>query len=136
MSGSSAPFVPLVEVVRGEVVECVHFGALVLADADGQVRASLGAADVTTYLRSAAKPFQLLPLVERGAAERLELGPRHLAIMAASHSGEPIHTALVAEILARLDLGAADLQCGAHPPYAEAAGRHVGHVRPAFTLEL
>ena len=60
---------PIVEVTRGSVVESVHFGALVIADSNGQVLASWGDPQTTTYLRSSAKPFQALPFFEMGGPQ-------------------------------------------------------------------
>jgi L-asparaginase II len=69
-----------------------------------------------TSFRSAAKPFQLLPLVERGHADALGCSDTELAIMAASHSGSRRHLALVRGLLARIGRTSADLACGYHEP--------------------
>lgn len=69
----------------------------------------------TTWLRSSAKPFQLTPLVESGAADRFGFSDRELAVMAASHNGQDLHVQAVLGILARIGLDASALQCGAHP---------------------
>lgn len=134
MAEPGSSFVPLIEVVRGEVVESIHFGAVVVADADGRTRSAVGAADVTTYLRSATKPFQLLPLVERGAAEALGLAVKVSDGDAAGRARGPA----TAEALRQLGvLSDADLdRFGplARPEIRNVAGRHVGHVRPAFRL--
>jgi L-asparaginase II len=70
---------------------------------------------VTTF-RSAAKPFQLLALVERGHAERFGFGDEQLAVMAGSHTGSAHHVELVRGILARIGCTADDLACGFHEP--------------------
>ena len=59
----------LAEVTRGDVVESVHRGVVVVIDVDGNLVASAGNVDQLTYFRSAAKPFQAIPVVESGAAE-------------------------------------------------------------------
>jgi L-asparaginase II len=107
---------PLVKIVRGPRLEAVYRGAMALVDAHGRLIASVGDANLTTFLRSSAKPFQLLPLVESGAADRLGFSDRELALMAASHNGEEFHVQAVVGILARLGLDESALQCGAHPP--------------------
>ena len=61
--------VMLAEVVRGPVVECQHFGAVAVVDAEGKVIAGAGDTGVVAFLRSAGKPFQAIPLVASGAAE-------------------------------------------------------------------
>ena len=131
MSDWQRTFVPLIEVVRGDVVESVHFGAVAVLEPDGTLVTSLGDPDVMTYLRSSAKPFQLLPLVERGDAERYGFGPRELAVMAASHDGEELHTSLVESILDRIGCRVDDLQCGAHPPYNAATAALLAERREA-----
>ncbi len=115
--------VPLVEVTRGGRVESIHYGALAVVDARGNLVAHAGDPDLVTYLRSTAKPFQLLPLVESSGAHRFGFTDQELAVMAASHSGEPRHVETVQGILAKIKLGEAGLQCGAHWPTSESASR-------------
>jgi L-asparaginase II len=115
--------VPLAVATRGTLTECLHLGAVAVADARGTLHASAGAADLVTYLRSAAKPFQALVVVESGAADAFGLGPRELAVIAGSPLCEPEHVAIVQDILGRLGLGEQALRCGAQPPLAGAAAR-------------
>lgn len=106
----------LAELWRGGLLESVHRGAAVVADAEGGVLAALGDPGRLVLPRSAAKPIQALALVESGAADAAGLGPEHLALACASHQGAPMHTELAAAWLAALGLGEPDLRCGAHPP--------------------
>ncbi len=115
--------VPLIQVMRGSRLEAVYRGAVAVVDAHGRLAASLGDAGLTTWLRSSAKPFQLLPLVESGAADRFGFSDRELAVMAASHNGEEFHVQTVLDILGRIGLDASALQCGAHPPLYTPAAR-------------
>ena len=108
--------IPLVQVMRGSRLEAVYRGAIAVVDARGQLVAFVGDSNLTSFLRSSAKPFQLLPLVESGGADRLGFSDRELAVMAASHNGEEFHVQAVVGILARLGLDESALQCGAHPP--------------------
>lgn len=101
--GSSAPAapvahgaVPLAEVVRGDLVESVHLGHLVILGPDGAVRLALGDPTTTIWPRSSVKPLQALAMLRSG----LDLPDRLLALAAASHSGAPEHLAGVHEILA------------------------------------
>ena len=112
-----------VEVLRGDRVESVHRVDVALARPDGSVEALAGDADREVFVRSAIKPFQALPLVEEGAAERYGLGDRELALCCASHGGEAEHVALAASMLERLGLGEEALACGPHPPYYRDAAR-------------
>src|SRR5690606_7972486 len=78
-------YVAIADVVRGEVVESRHYGAVVVADADGGLVAAAGDPDIITYPRSSLKPFQALPLIESGAADAFGLNDRQLALACASH---------------------------------------------------
>ncbi len=115
--------VPLVGVWRGQLLESLHRGDVVVSDPDGRVVAALGDPDKVTYWRSAAKPVQVLPLVAAGGMERFGFSDAELALMCASHSGEPYHVEAVRSILAKIGLSEAHLRCGAHPPLHEASAR-------------
>ena len=105
-----------VESVRGDRVESVHPVSAVVVDAGGSLLASVGDPDLVTFWRSAAKPFQALPLVADGAADRYGFGVEALALACASHSSEPGHIALAADMLARAGRDESDLACGPHVP--------------------
>lgn len=113
----------LVEVWRGDYLECVHRGAAVVSDAAGEVVAAWGDAGRTVLPRSASKMLQALPLVESGAADAAGLTPEHLALACASHSGQPMHTERVTRWLAAIGRGEPDLRCGAHAPMDKTARR-------------
>src|SRR5262249_44276213 len=106
----------LVEVLRGNVVESRHRGAVAVADADGASVLVLGDVDRPVFPRSAVKVLQALPLLESGAADRFGLSDAQLALACASHSGEPGHVAAAQAILAQAGLNVTALRCGAHPP--------------------
>jgi len=113
------PVEPLVEVIRSGRVESVHYGAVAIVKANGDLVAHVGDPDLVAYLRSTAKPIQLLPLIESGGADRFGFSDRELAVMAASHSGEPRHVETVQGILHKIGLDESALQCGAHTPRSE-----------------
>jgi L-asparaginase II len=106
----------LVEVTRGPRVESRHRGQLVVADDRGKVIRHLGNPDLPVCLRSLAKPFQVLPLLTTGAADRFGFGPPELALMSGSLSGQDFQVELTASILTRLHLKPEALRCGSHPP--------------------
>jgi len=107
---------PLVEVIRGKVVEAVHRGALAVVDRKGHLSAWVGNPDLVVTMRSSAKPFQLLPLIESGAADQWDLNEQQLAVIAGSHSGSDAHVATVRSILKRIGLDQDALLCGTHRP--------------------
>ncbi|HKB16880.1 MAG TPA: asparaginase, partial [Planctomycetota bacterium] len=89
----------LLELWRGEAVESRHRGAWV-AVRDGEVIAARGDAEHAYFARSAAKPFQALPWLESGAADRFGCVPEEVALAVASHNGEDIHARTAASLLA------------------------------------
>jgi L-asparaginase II len=105
-----------VEVWRGSIAESRHRIQAAVVDASGMLRVATEQPERVTTFRSAAKPFQLLPLVEGGLAERWDFSEEQLAVMAASHTGSPHHIALVKQILLKIGLTDANLACGYHDP--------------------
>ncbi|MGW8267090.1 MAG: asparaginase, partial [Longimicrobiales bacterium] len=67
---------------------------------------------ILVVYRSAAKPFQAIPLVEDGVVDHFGLPPDELALAAASHNGEPRHLAGVTRILRRVGCVEEDLGLG------------------------
>lgn len=102
--------------MRGGVVESVHRVSAALADVSGRLVAWVGDPGRVTFLRSSAKPFQALPLVEDGAADAFAMTDLELAICCGSHNGEPGHVKVVADLLERVGCSEADLACGPHAP--------------------
>jgi len=100
---------------RGGPADAEHRVAAVawVDDGDGP---DAGADGPVTYFRSCCKPFQALPLVERGHADRFGLSERDLAVICASHSGGRVHVEAVRALLARLGLEEGALLCGFHFP--------------------
>lgn len=123
-----------IEVVvrRGPIAESRHRVHAVISRADATAADEPG---LLTTFRSAAKPFQLLPLVERGHADTWGFADEQLAVMAASHTGSRYHLDLVRGILARAGLGEEDLACGYHDPLDAESLDHV-HRDPAMRSPL
>lgn len=111
--------VPLVEIIRGSKVESLHRGFIAVADAQGQTIAQLGNVETTTWYRSAAKPFQAIPIFATGAAAYWKLSTKELAVITASHSGEDVHLKAVNSILLKIGLTEENLLCGTHAPFDE-----------------
>ena len=80
---------------RNGVVESSDEIDGIAVDRDGSVLASWGDPSRVLYYRSAIKPVQATVVQELGAA----LSPEHLAVATASHSGYPVHLAIVRAIL-------------------------------------
>ncbi|HLX29200.1 MAG TPA: asparaginase [Casimicrobiaceae bacterium] len=122
-SRAASAVAPLAEVVRGNAVESVHFGAVAVVDRAGNVVHAAGDPYALTFTRSALKPLQALPFVAGDGVARFGFSEAQLALICASHSGEPRHVAAVADMLARCGLSQEALQCGTHAPgFYEARG--------------
>jgi L-asparaginase II len=113
----------VIEVVRGDLVEARHRVHVAVVDASGHLVASVGDPAMAAGYRSAAKPFQALPLVEDGVVERFGLTLEELALCCASHEGEEIHVARARSILAKAGLDELALRCGPQAPFSESATR-------------
>lgn len=114
-----------IEVTRGSLVESVHRVTAVVADSDGRLLAGTGDPDLVTFWRSAAKPFQVLPLILDGAQERFGLTDEELAIACASHSSEPVHLEAVDRFMAKTGIDESLLACGPHLPLSPEVARDV-----------
>ncbi len=106
----------VVENLRGGVLESCHRVSAAVVDADGRLVARAGDPELATFMRSAAKPFQALPLLVDGAADHFEVTPQELALACASHNSERYQVALVRAWLERIRCVEGDLACGAHAP--------------------
>lgn len=113
----------VVEVWRGEHVESRHRVSVAVVDAEGQLRAWSGDPHMTTFARSAIKPFQALPLLTDGVADAFDFTPAEIAVCCASHSGEPRHIDVVASILRKIGADEEALACGPHAPFHDESAR-------------
>src|SRR5581483_12110189 len=111
----------LANVYRGDKIESFHCGSIAVVDSHGRLRALAGDPAFVTCLRSAAKPFQALPLLEYGGAEEYDLTGEEIALMCGLHGGEAMHVSTAAALLRKGDFEEEDLLCGAHAPYDEKA---------------
>jgi L-asparaginase II len=107
-----------VEVVRSGFREGVHRGSVVLLDADGTVRQAVGDVTAPIFPRSSNKPLQALAMLQAG----LRLADdADLALVCASHNGEPDHIRSARRILAEQGLTESDLRCPVALPLHEPA---------------
>ena len=146
--------VPIATTFRGGHPENVHYGSFAVVSASGEVLASAGDIDFPLFTRSALKPFQAMPLIAQ-AVQRWSLEDADIALLCASHSGEPRHTERVVTLLARIGASESALACGTHEPYFfrtlgqtpppgaqytrlqhNCSGKHTGMLMLAHTLGL
>lgn len=110
-----------VEVTRGPVVESRHAIHVAVVHADRGLIASAGDPHLVTFVRSAIKMFQALPLVEDDVVGALGLTDEELALCTSSHSAEPVHVAAARRILAKAGADEHMLACGPQAPMDPAA---------------
>lgn len=108
---------PIAVAERSGFDESLDHGAGVIVGPDGSVRAVIGDPELLVYARSALKPLQAMAMVEGG----LDLPPDLVAVVAASHSGEPVHLAAVRRILDLHGLDETDLRNTPALPYGAVA---------------
>ncbi|HEX7896429.1 MAG TPA: asparaginase [Planctomycetota bacterium] len=106
-----------VEVVyrRGGRTESVHRVRVAVVEGKKKLLAAGDTAE-DVFMRSAAKPFQALAVVESGAVDAFRLSEDELAIVCGSHGADEVHVTAVTSILEKARLEPAALRCGAHPP--------------------
>jgi L-asparaginase II len=136
MSPSAAP---LVRVIRSGLEESIHLGHVAVCDADGRLVAWLGDPDRPVFARSCMKPLQASVSLKTTGEEQIP--DREVAIMCASHNGEPVHVGAVRAVLRRAGLGPDALRnppgwpmdersmARAHHPsreFQDCSGKHAG----------
>ena len=104
MVSSSDPVIA--QVWRGGYVECLHHGALVVTAPGGDVWFAAGDTIMQILPRSSLKPLQAVAMLRHG----LDVEGADLALVGASHSGEPFHLDGVRRILEGAGLSPTDLQ--------------------------
>jgi L-asparaginase II len=141
----------IVDVYRGDIVESAHRVHVAVVHAERGLVFATGDSGCVSFVRSAVKMFQALPMVESGALGLVGLTPEEVALATASHGGEPFHVAAVRSMLDKVRVTENALACGPvaplHGPSAEAlraaglkpsrlhnncSGKHAGML--AFTV--
>ncbi len=137
----------MVQVLRGDLAERIHFGSACLVDSDGAVIQSVGNYNYITYSRSTSKPFQALEVILSGAYNRFNFTQEELALMCSSHFGEEQHIRVLESILSKIGITESALQCpvtysrnaavrteqlkkGLSPrrAYSDCSGKHAGMI--------
>jgi L-asparaginase II len=107
------------EVTRSGFTESRHLGSVAVLDARGDVVAAIGDITGPIFPRSANKPLQAVGMLRAGlqVAHAAEL-----AVVCASHRGQPLHLDLIRTMLSRAGLSDSDLRNAATPPLADPCG--------------
>lgn len=124
----SSPYQPIFELTRGSIRESLHFGAVAIVEAGGELRSSYGDPQAVTYLRSSSKPLQVIAFLEAGGQSAFDLTEREIALMCASHSGTDEHVRVAQSIQSKAGISESELLCGVHPPSDERTAESL-HIR-------
>jgi L-asparaginase II len=112
------PPVPLVRVIRSGLEESVHHGDVVAVDAAGRVLARAGDPERPLFARSSMKPLQAaVSLSLATAMPGFDPPAPEVAVMCASHNGEPVHLEAVRSLLARAGVPESALRCTPKRPW-------------------
>ena len=107
---------PILELIRGSIVEATHLGTIAVVDSTGKLLHSHGDPHTVAFLRSSAKPFQALPFVEQGGVEYYSYTQAEIALSCSSHETAQLHLNTVQGMQKKIGIEENNLQCGPHLP--------------------
>jgi L-asparaginase II len=113
--------VPMANVVRSGFLESVHRGSVAVVDPSGRLTAHVGDPYGPIFPRSSNKPLQATAMLRAGLRPADLPDPADLAVIAASHSGQPEHIMRIRRMLESAGLAEADLHCPPDLPLDEQA---------------
>ena len=104
---------PVFKVVlkRGSQIESIHNVHAVVCDTKHRILMAAGKYNYKTFIRSSLKPFQVLPFISSGTADKLNGCNKALAISCGSHIGSIKHAREVFKILWNSDIDVDQLKC-------------------------
>ena len=105
----------LAKVTRGDLVESLHLGHLIVLNSDGSTYLSKGSPELPIYPRSAIKSLQAAAMLNSA----LKVEEKELAIICASHSGSQSHIDLVSKMLTLRGISTSQLKNAVDKPLGE-----------------
>lgn len=120
---------PLVRVFRSGLEESVHLGHVAVCDADGRLLWALGDPNHLLFSRSSMKPLQAAVSLRRIGDV---LAEDQIAVMCASHNGEPVHVRTVRRLLRDGGLPESLLRCPPDLPMRTEDRRRVARPRRVY----
>ncbi len=100
-----------VSLLRGSIIESIHKVHAVVCDNKGRVLMAAGNPEYESFIRSSLKPFQAIPFLSSGTAERIGATDKEIAIACSSHCGSTAHARQAFKILWNADIQVNELQC-------------------------
>ena len=98
-------------VKRGSSVESIHRAHASICDTKGRTLMSAGSCEYETFIRSALKPFQVLPFLTSGSSEKYNLDNKTLALACGSHCGSTNQARTAFKLLWNADIDIKELKC-------------------------
>lgn len=117
--------VKLVEVIRGDVIESVHRGDIVVVNSEGEILFERGDSERICFFRSISKPFHALTAIHHGTNEKFALSLREIALVTGSHSGDNDHIEALLSAMEKTEITEEMLQCGIHEPLGKDAVKKI-----------
>lgn len=120
-----------VHLLREGIVESCHHVHALVCDDRGRILSFSGHCETASFIRSALKPFQALPVLKSGVLEQYQLTDKDLAIICSSHQGTVQQARQVFNILWRADVEPNALRCPIPPGKSSplehnCSGKHAG----------
>lgn len=100
-------------------MENVHYGQMSAVNLAKEEFVSVGQDYEPVYFRSAAKPFQAIPIFMTDFIEKYEITSTESALFLASQRGEIYHQEALTSLLEKIPVGENDLICAASYPLNE-----------------
>ncbi len=116
----SLPFLddaPLsVNIRRNGAIESSHSVDVAVVDGEGRIILGYGETERMIFPRSAMKPLQAIPLIEKLQQNELAatLSDDLICVTCASHNGQTAHLEAAGSLLSAFDIDPSHLACGAH----------------------
>ncbi|MBW3041850.1 asparaginase [Prochlorococcus marinus] len=98
-------------VKRGSSVESIHRAHASICDTKGRTLMKAGLSEYETFIRSALKPFQVLPFLTSGTSEKYNLDNKALALACGSHQGSADQARTAFKLLWNADIDIKELKC-------------------------
>ena len=123
---------PIAYEYRGDLLDLIHEGYIVVVDEKGKVVYSAGDPEAMVFYRSASKPIQCLPVIARDLDKKYGLTEEETALFAGSHLGEKFHVEALKSIFKKAELNYDDLIM--HPTTPSAAYANEERIKEGLPL--
>lgn len=106
----------LVQEIRSNLLELEFYGYIVFCGANKNIKTFGETKNHLFFHRSCAKPLQASLICDYGTKDYFKLTDEEIAVCCASHTGTPVHTDLIKNVLKKASLKEDDLLCPAIEP--------------------